>query len=128
MLDRGQLVAHPGQEGHEHVVHDDDLVLGVIDHVGQLVGEEPDVEGVEHGAHGRCGQVRLQVGLVVPQEGAHPVVAGDPEPAKGGGQLVGSIADFGESGLIVLARWSGDRQYLTLPVDGPSMAKDPTDE
>ena len=64
-------------------VDDDDLVLGVVHDVGELLGEEPDVERVQHRPHGRDGQVRLEVLLVVPGEGAHPVVGPTPEAAPG---------------------------------------------
>ena len=42
-------------------------ILGVVDDVGELLGEEADVERVEHRAHARDGEVGLEVLLGVPQ-------------------------------------------------------------
>ena len=52
-----ELRHHSGQRG----VEEDDPVLGVPDDVAQVVLEEADVEGVEHGSHARHGQVELEV-------------------------------------------------------------------
>ncbi len=81
VLDGLALVANPGEQRRDRTVDDDDLVLGVVDHVGQLLGEQPDVEGVQHSPHGGNRQVRLEVLLVVPGEGADPVVVADTEAA-----------------------------------------------
>ena len=67
------------QEG----VDDDDPVLGVADDVDVLLGEQPDVEGVQHRTHRRHGEVRLEVLLVVEHEGRDALVAVDPEARAG---------------------------------------------
>ena len=73
-LEGGQLL---GEEADQGVVDDDDLVLGVVGDVGQLLGEQPDVQRVQHRAHRGDGEVGLEVLGVVPLEGADPLVAGD---------------------------------------------------
>ena len=50
-LEGGQLL---GEQVDQGVVDDDDLVLGVVRDVGELLGEQPDVQGVQHGAHRRA--------------------------------------------------------------------------
>jgi hypothetical protein len=72
----------PGQLG----VGDQDLVAGVVDDVGELVAAEADVQGVVGGPHQGGREVRLQVAVVVPAEGGHPVAGADPELAKPAGQ------------------------------------------
>jgi hypothetical protein len=50
---------------------------------------------VQHRTHRRHGQVRLEVLLVVPHEGADPVVTPHAEPAQGVRQLGGAAAHLG---------------------------------
>ena len=79
VLDGGQLMADLGQQRAIEAIDDDHLVLGVVDHVGQLLGEQPDVEGVQHRAHAGHGQVGLEVMLVVPSKRSDPIAGTDPE-------------------------------------------------
>ena len=55
-------------------VDEDHLVLGVVDDVGELLGEQPDVERVQHPAAARRGEVELEVAGGVPAEGGDPAV------------------------------------------------------
>ena len=55
--------------GTSESVDDHDAVLGVVGDVDELLGEEPDVERVQHGAHRRHREVGLEVLLRVPAEG-----------------------------------------------------------
>src|SRR2546425_621811 len=68
VLDRVELRRDLRQHLDQRVVHEQHAVVRVIDDVGDLLREEPDVHGVEHGAHRRNRQVRLEVLLVVPHE------------------------------------------------------------
>src|ERR1700738_3840080 len=68
----------------------------MVDHEGQLLGEEPDVEGVHHRPHGRNGQVRLEMLLVVPAERADPVALAYPKPAEASAQPLDSLGDLAE--------------------------------
>ena len=65
------------QELDERAVADDDPVLGVVGDVGDLLGEQADVERVQDGAHGRHREVGLEVLLVVPHERPDAVAFGD---------------------------------------------------
>jgi hypothetical protein len=68
-------VAH-GREGRQErpqqldqrAVDEDDLVLGVVDDVGELLGEQADVERVQHPAAAGRGEVELEVAGGVPGE------------------------------------------------------------
>jgi len=71
--DRGDAALELGEEGEERLVDDDDAVLGVRGDVGEIVGRESQVEGMEHGAHGGDGAVRLEMPRVVPREGRNAV-------------------------------------------------------
>ena len=71
----------------------------MIGHVDELLGEEPDVERVEHGAHARDGEVGLHVALVVPHKGADPFTGLNAERGESGGELVGPVGNFGKGGL-----------------------------
>ena len=71
----GQRPQHPEQRP----LDEDHLVVGVVDDVDELLGEEPDVERVQHPAGAGHGEVQLEVHRGVPAEGADPGVVGDPE-------------------------------------------------
>ena len=98
VLDGLHLRQHPRQQRHQRVVDDDDLVLGVVGDVHQLLGEEPDVERVQHGLHRRDGEVALEVLLVVPLERRDPVTVRDTESGQGVRQLTRALADLAERG------------------------------
>ena len=55
----------------------------MIDDVDDLVGEEPDVEGVQDAARARHREPELEVALGVPREGANPPVGADAPPTEG---------------------------------------------
>ncbi len=61
-------------------------VVGVVNDVGELLGEEPNVERVQHRTHGRDTEVTLQMLLMVPGERADTLISGDPNLPKGIGQ------------------------------------------
>jgi hypothetical protein len=67
-------------------VHDEDLVLGVVDDVGQVLGREADVDGVQHHAHEGRGEVDLHVAVGIPREGAHAVALLERQAGEGGGE------------------------------------------
>lgn len=91
VLQRRQLGEQRGEERQQGAVDEDDLVVGVLDDPDQLLGGEPEVQGVEDGAHRRDGEVRLHVFRVVPHEGRDPLVPVDAELVmQGVGELGGS--------------------------------------
>ena len=58
---------------HQRSVDQHHPVLCVIDDVGQLIGEQAQVHGVQDRAHRRRGQVRLEMLLAVPAKRRDPV-------------------------------------------------------
>ena len=127
--DRLDLVPAFGQDRPENAgqagVGDDHRVLGVADDVAELVGGQPDVEGVHHRAQARNGEVRLQVLGVVPAEGGHPVAGADAEAAQAGRQLLGPVGQGRERDAAGTAGLAGDD--LAVPVQGPAMLEDVPD-
>ena len=67
------------QEREQRAVDEDHLVVGVVDDVRELLGEQADVQRVQHPAGARRGEVQLEVAGGVPGERRHPTVGGDPE-------------------------------------------------
>ena len=59
-----------GPECFEHIeqrlVDDDHLVLGIIDDVDELLGEQAGVQGVDDRTHGGNREVQLEVFALVP--------------------------------------------------------------
>jgi hypothetical protein len=125
VLHRLELGGHPGQERDDRGVDEDDPVLGVVGDVGQLLGEQPQVQRVEDGAHRRDGHVGLQVLLVVPGEGADPVALADPQAGQGSSQPVGPLGHLGEGGPP--ARLALECHHLALAEDAPAVAEDGRD-
>jgi hypothetical protein len=68
------------------LVDDDRLVFGVGGHEAELVGMQAGVDRVQDRAHGRDGEVELEVLGLVPQHGGHAVTAADAELGQGAGQ------------------------------------------
>ena len=126
VLHRRALVAHLGQQRRHRGVDDDDLVLAVVNDVGQLLGEEPDVQRVEHRPHRGDGQIGLQVLLVVPGERPHPVRVAHPQAPQRGGQAFGPARHLGEGGAPVTGGLDGDD--LAVAVDLLAVAEDAADE
>ena len=83
----------------QRAVDEDDLVLGVVRDVDQLLGEQPDVEGVQHAPAARHREVELEVGRAVPAEGADAALGGDTEGVDRGG----GAADPDGPGRVVAA-------------------------
>jgi hypothetical protein len=94
-LHRRQLVDDPGQDGQHRRVDEDHPVLPVVDDVGQLLREQPQVERVQHRSHGRHREVGLQVLLGVPQQRADAVALADAEAGQRAGQTGRPDGDLG---------------------------------
>ena len=52
----------------QHVVHNQEAILGMVDDVGQFVRMEPKVQGVQYAACARNAEVSFQVGIMVPHQ------------------------------------------------------------
>ena len=66
--DRVQLRPQRQEHRQRRAVDEHDVVLGVVRDVDLLLGEQPDVERVQHAAGARGGEVELQVRRGVPHE------------------------------------------------------------
>ena len=82
---------HQRQEGQ---VHEDELVLGVVDDVNELFCRQARIHGVTDGTHAGGGVVDLQVAVGIPGNGTNPVFLGRPELLQGIGQLTGTLGQF----------------------------------
>ena len=67
------------EQAEQRAVDEDHLVVGVVDDVGELLGEQPDVQRVQHAPGARRGEVQLEVAGRVPRERRHAAVGGDAE-------------------------------------------------
>ncbi len=83
------------EDGPEARIDDQDLVLGVVDDVGDVLGRQPEIDGVEHGAHQRRREVHLQVAVRVPRQCAHPVARPDPKGGQRSRQTRRAVAEVG---------------------------------
>ena len=61
------------------MIDEEHLVGGVVDHEGELFGEEAQVEGVEDRAHAGDRVVEFEVAIIVPGERTDTVARLDPE-------------------------------------------------
>ena len=109
VADLGQVGEQLGERRGEGVVDDDDLAAAVVRDVDELLGEEPDVEGVEHRPHRRHGEVGGEVLGVVPHERGDALVTGDAEAAEGVRQLGGLLPELGEAEPAARRRRSTSR-------------------
>ena len=79
VLERGQ---QRGEQAEQRTVDEDHLVVGMVDDVGELLGEQPDVERVQDAPGARGGEVELEVAGGVPGEGGNTAVGGDAETVE----------------------------------------------
>lgn len=78
-LELGRELADQRREGHIEEQHP---VLGVVDDVDDLLGEEPRVDGVHDRPGARHAEVQRQVAIAVPRECRDPVSCWIPRPAS----------------------------------------------
>ena len=86
---------HLRQQRDERGVHDHHKVVRVGRDVADLGRAEPDVERVQDRAHGRHGQIRLEVLGVVPHERGHPLITVHAEPPQRVGEPRGPAGHLG---------------------------------
>ena len=72
-------------------VDEEDLVLGVVGDIGDMLGREARVEGVQHGADAGDAEVELEMAIGVPGDGADAVAELDAQPLQRLGQLLGAL-------------------------------------
>jgi hypothetical protein len=61
---------------------------------------EPEVEGVEHRAHQRDGEVGLEMAVVIPAEGRDAIAGADAEGVKRPGKAAGALQALGVRGAV----------------------------
>jgi hypothetical protein len=93
----------------------------VVDHVGELIRKQPDVDRVEHGSHRRNGEICLHVPLVVPHERSDTVTFGDTEPGECCRQPISPVCDLRKGGLGDLGIQPLIGENLRSRMNRPSM-------
>ncbi len=122
VLDAGELVGDSGHERNQGVVHHEDLVLGVVDDVDELFGEQPDVERMKDGAHGAAREICFEMLLAVPAKRRDTVAETHAELGQCVGELSRSISHRREARDAVFA--FVDRDDSAIPVDASSVLED----
>ena len=79
------------QQTEQRTIDEDHLVVGVIDDVGELFGEQPDVQRVQHTSGARRGEVELEVAGRVPPERGHSPVGTDAEIVEHSAESAGAL-------------------------------------
>ncbi len=110
-------------ERQQRFVDQQELVLRVIDDVGELLGVEAEVEGVEDAADERDGEIGLEVRAVVPGERGDAVAGDDAEVGEGAGEPPGAVAEVAH-GVAVNRLVREARDDLATPVDRLPSAED----
>ena len=88
-LEGGLELLDQRQEGQ---VEEQRRVLGVIGDVGDLLGEQPRIDGVADGADAGDGVVQLEMSIAVPGQRRHPVTRLDAEADQRVGELADALA------------------------------------
>ena len=91
LFHRLERVDHRPEQAHQRPVDEHDLVLGVVGDVCQLVGEQADVEGMQHATRARNGEVELEVTGRVPCERRDACVGREPECVEDAAQPAGAL-------------------------------------
>ena len=90
-LDRRQAVGDALREFDEGEVEEQHPILGVVDDVDDLIGEQPRVHRMKHGAGPRDAVEEFQMPVSVPRQRADPVAAPDSKPAQEIGEPPGAL-------------------------------------
>ncbi len=85
---------------HEHVVDHQEAVLGVVHDVGEVLGRQPRVEGVDDSSRQRNGEVRLEVTSVVPGERRDPIAGPQAHPRERVRELLHALVELAVGGAV----------------------------
>ena len=88
LLNARDLPGQGFQQADERLIHEEDLVLRVVDDEFQVLGEKAQVQGVQDGAHAGHRVIELQMAVVVEGQRGHPVPGLDPEALERARQAV----------------------------------------
>jgi hypothetical protein len=92
--DSRYLVHQRLDQGHEAQVEKQPLILGVVDDVLDLLGEQARIDGMQHRAHTRNAVVQLHVTIAIPGQGGDTIPCSDTPRSQGIGQLPGAAVDI----------------------------------
>ena len=104
LLDGGQLVPDRFQQGQEVLVDKDDLVLGVVHRVEDLLRRKPPVLGVQDRLHHGDGEEALHVAVAVIVKDADDIPFPDAQFFQAVGQAVNPFVHFavGQAHLVAV--------------------------
>ncbi|MNP40422.1 hypothetical protein D3C76_1340640 [compost metagenome] len=99
-FDCRQFAMHLLHQGHEVVMHQHQVIFGVVHGVQHLLWRQAHIDRVQHRTDHRHGKEALQVAVAVPIEQGHGVPGLDP----GVDQRVGQLADALIERAVVVAQ------------------------
>ena len=100
MFDAGDFVGDALVQGEQAGFDEDDLVFGVVYDVGELFGEEADVERVADGPRAGDGEVEFHVLIIVPGEGSYAVAGLDAQVDEGFGEAFDALVHVPIGGAV----------------------------
>ena len=108
------------EQRQQHVVHDHETVARVIGDIGDVVGVEAEVQGVQHAAGAGDAEIGLLVRIVVPHHGGHRLAPLEPRTRKRRGKLPRAAAKIAVAVAVQrLVRQAGDDLALAEQRAGP---------
>ena len=114
-----ELLHQRPEQRQQRAVDEDDLVLGVVGDVDQLLGEQPDVERVQDATGARRGQVQLEVAGRVPAERRHPAVGAHAQGVEDGRQPAYPLGPVRDRRRRLAGRARGDDRLVPEVLLGP---------
>ena len=120
-LDRSELRRYLGKPLRALTVEEHDLVVRVVRDVDELLGEETNVDRVEHRTQKGHGIVELEVASVVEAEGADAISGPNPHVREGGAELEHPFGEF----PVGLPAFRG--HDLAVGIDGLQTIEDRSD-
>ena len=108
-----------GEQAEQRAVDEDHLVVGVVDDVGELLGEQADVERVQDPAGARRREVQLEVAGGVPRERADAPVGGDSQVVEDATELAGAGGPFAVVHPLEPGTGGGDDLLVRVVLLGP---------
>src|SRR5215472_17088181 len=117
-----QARSDAGEDRHHRIFHQDDRVLGVVDDILELLGEKPQVEGVEDSAHQRHCEVCFEMLLGVPRQRPDAIIGSHAEAPQRSRQLFRPIGD--RRVRCLAARHPLASHHLAASIDRAAMPED----
>ena len=106
-----QLVLYQLHEEEQVLVHENDLVLGVVQDVDEMVRGQPEIHRVKRGPHAGDTEVKLQMAVAVQGDAGHAVALADAQRGQGVGELAGSLEVIGVGVAEGLTGVYGDQLF-----------------